>query len=416
MAHKVGDRILDTFTTTGTGNITVSGTAQAGHLTLSDVLGANGDTGDFVLAGGTQWEIVRLTRVSANEYSRGTPYNSSTGSAINFSAGTKEVWGDISAFFAHHLNTVEITVTSAATCDIGAVHGSRILIDGNTGPITSLGTSAHRVRYVRFNNTPQINHHATSLILPTAANITAASGDTAIFCSDASGNWRCHIYQRASGAPLVSASAASESAAGIVELATTAEAEAGSDTARAVTPAGLKAAIAGEHTVNLLAAGMVSRTTNGATAYSTEKATNDVMVKGYEFSASTEQAIQIAFPLPKGYNSSAGMVVKFYWTTSATAGTGNVIWGIRSRYSRNDDAIDQAFGTAVEVTDGFLADGDTHITGETSAMTPGGTYAAECMCRFEVYRKAADGSDTYNQTAILEAVMISLPIAEMTDD
>jgi hypothetical protein len=173
---------------------------------------------------------------------------------------------------------------------------------------------------------------------------------------------------------------------------------------------------AGEHTVNLLASGMVARTTNGPSAYSAEKATNDVMVSGYGFDAATEEAIQIMIPLPKGFNSGGSIIAKFYWSSAATAGTGDVVWGIRLRYSRNDDAIDQAFGTGQTVTDSFIADGDTHVTSETSAITPGGTYAAECVLVAEVYRSAAAGGDTYTQDALLLACMISLPYSVNSDD
>lgn len=93
MAHRYGDRVKDTTTTTGTGNITVSGSAPSGFRTLSAVLTGDGDTGDFVIVGGGEWEVVTLTRVSANEYSRGTPFASSNaGAAVDFSAGTKDVF------------------------------------------------------------------------------------------------------------------------------------------------------------------------------------------------------------------------------------------------------------------------------------------------------------------------------------
>jgi hypothetical protein len=59
---------------------------------------------------------------------------------------------------------------------------------------------------VRFTGTPTLTHNATSLILPTGANIVVQAGDTAQFTSDASGNWRCVWYQRASGYSLASGS------------------------------------------------------------------------------------------------------------------------------------------------------------------------------------------------------------------
>lgn len=202
MAHRVADRVEDTFTTTGTGNITVAGTAPLGKWNLAEALTSDGDTGDFVLAhtASDEFEFTRLTRVSALVYSRTTLFSSSTGSAINFSAGTKEVFGDIGAFFSHHLNTVEISVASATTCDIGAVLSSRVAVTGTT-TITSFGTSTYRIRYVRFTGALTLTHNATTLYLPGEANITTAAGDTAIFTSDGSGNWKCHSYQLAATAP-----------------------------------------------------------------------------------------------------------------------------------------------------------------------------------------------------------------------
>lgn len=201
MAHRIGDRILETTTSTSTGNITVAG-AVSGYATLDSICTTNGDTIDAVIAGGTQWEYTRLTRVSAGVYSRATPYSSSTGSAINFSAGTKEVWGDVGAFFLEHLNTVEISVASAGTCDIGAVKGLNVEITGTT-TITSFGTAANKVRFGRFSGALTLTHNATSLILPGATNITTAAGDTFIAKSNASGNWRVVNYTKADGTPLV---------------------------------------------------------------------------------------------------------------------------------------------------------------------------------------------------------------------
>lgn len=190
MPHKIGDRVLETTTTTGTGNITVAG-AVSNYQTLAALCTSNGDTIDAVIAGGTQWEYTRLTRVSATVFSRATPYSSSTGSAIDFAAGTKEVWGDVGAFFAELLNTVEIAVASASTCDIGAVKGVCIEITGTT-TITSFGTSAHKLRFIRFSGALTLTHNVTSLILPGGNNITTAAGLTLVARSDGSGNWRVY--------------------------------------------------------------------------------------------------------------------------------------------------------------------------------------------------------------------------------
>lgn len=90
----------------------------------------------------------------------------------------------------------EEDVASASTCDIGAAKSEWVRITGTT-TITSLGTKANRVRYVRFADALTLTHNGTSLILPNAANITTAAGDLALLKSDGSGNWRLYNYQRA---------------------------------------------------------------------------------------------------------------------------------------------------------------------------------------------------------------------------
>lgn len=85
-------------------------------------------------------------------------------------------------------------IASAATTDIGAATGNYVDITGTT-TITALGTiQAGTRRIVRFTGALTLTHNATSLILPTGANITTTAGDTAEFVSLGSGNWRCVQY------------------------------------------------------------------------------------------------------------------------------------------------------------------------------------------------------------------------------
>jgi len=94
-------------------------------------------------------------------------------------------------------------VASATTTDIGAVAGNFVFITGTT-TITGLGTvAAGTKRVVKFVGILILTQNATSLILPTAANITTAADDRAEFISLGSGNWICTKYTRASGQPLV---------------------------------------------------------------------------------------------------------------------------------------------------------------------------------------------------------------------
>lgn len=161
----------------------------------------------------------------------------------------------------------------------------------------------------------------------------------------------------------------------------------------------------GVQSVPILAAAMTSRTTNGAASGTTETTTNKVMLATLDFDQSTEEYAQFMFPMPKSWNEST-VTAQFIWT--ASSGTGDVIWGIQGVAISNDDALDAAFGTAQEVTDTLLATGDQHTTSFTSAVTIGGTPAEGDLVCFQVYRKAANGSDTLDADAKLIGLRLNI--------
>ena len=85
-------------------------------------------------------------------------------------------------------------IISAATTDIGAATGEFVNVTGTT-TITALGTiGAGVVREVVFTGALILTHNASSLILPTAVNITTVAGDVGRFRSLGSGNWKCTFY------------------------------------------------------------------------------------------------------------------------------------------------------------------------------------------------------------------------------
>ncbi len=127
-------------------------------------------------------------------------------------------WTDWNAL----LSAAEAGIASASSCDIGAAGALFLQVTGTT-TITSFGAVANRLRFLRFAGALTLTHNATSLVLPGGASIVTAAGDTAVFASDASGNWRCRGYSRADGqsvaAALSVASLLTSGAAGIAAAA-----------------------------------------------------------------------------------------------------------------------------------------------------------------------------------------------------
>lgn len=92
MTFKYGERIQETTTSTGTGDLVLAGVADASFQAFSAFF-SNGDTTDIAIFGGGQYEVCRATyNTGANSVTRGTVYASSNGgAAVNFSAGSKTV-------------------------------------------------------------------------------------------------------------------------------------------------------------------------------------------------------------------------------------------------------------------------------------------------------------------------------------
>jgi hypothetical protein len=151
----------------------------------------------------------------------------------------------------------------------------------------------------------------------------------------------------------------------------------------------------------------IPRTTNGCGINSLESTTNRVNYDVLEFDPAVVEYAQAMVTLPNNWN--AGTVTaKFHWT--AASGSGDVVWQLSGRAYANDDAIDQATGTAQSATDTLTAANDLDISPATSAITLAGTAANGNPVVFELSRNATAGGDTLAVDARLIGVEISYTI------
>ena len=82
------------------------------------------------------------------------------------------------------------------------------------------------------------------------------------------------------------------------------------------------------------------------------------------------------------------------------------MWGCQARAYADSDAIDQAFGGAIEVTDANNATYDENVSAATGAITIGGVPAAGQWVQFQVYRLGS-GADNLAASACLIEVIIT---------
>lgn len=153
------------------------------------------DTGDtYSWKAGTGWIKVNsgsFTAASTTEQLTGT--DTAKGSTPDSVAALWEQGAD---------------VASAGTTSLG--EGGYFSVTGTT-TITDIDFAtdkAGRAAWVKFVGILTLTHNASTLILPTGANITTTAGDTACFVSEGSDVVRCVAYNRASGAALASTAGA----------------------------------------------------------------------------------------------------------------------------------------------------------------------------------------------------------------
>ena len=97
MAYVLEDRVKETTTSTGTGNLSLAG-AASGFRAFSEIM-ANNDTCDVCIEVGAEWEICEGTWQTGGILVRGAVIASSNaGAAVNFSAGSKNVFMTFPAY------------------------------------------------------------------------------------------------------------------------------------------------------------------------------------------------------------------------------------------------------------------------------------------------------------------------------
>ena len=163
--------------------------------------------------------------------------------------------------------------------------------------------------------------------------------------------------------------------------------------------------IAGTETIFVPSSAMYGSTTNGADPQQVETTALRPDLKVLDFDAGTAEYAQFAIAMPKSWNLGT-VTFQAFWAPGNT-NTGNCIWGLQGVSVANDATADVVFGTAQEVTDaGGGAVEDVLVTSTSSAITIAGTPADDYYTFFQVYRDAADGSDTFTGDARLLGIKL----------
>ena len=189
MAFITADRVKDTSTTTGTGNITVSGGAPFGYRTFSTVLSV-GDTFYYCVngQGSSEWEVGLGTYLSVNTFARTTVLASSaSGSAVSFSSGTKNVFITLPANKTLQLDAAASPTAGAILYGTGSMLAYTAV--GTSGQfLQSTGSGAPTWAPIGSVGTSISNGTSSVAIASSNGSIIAATNGTTAFTVDTSQN------------------------------------------------------------------------------------------------------------------------------------------------------------------------------------------------------------------------------------
>ncbi len=404
----LANRVQEYTSTAGTGTLDLSGATGTDKRTFVTGFG-NGGTARYKIenADGTAWEIGIgvVTQGTPDTLTRATVIASTnSNAAVNFGVGTKTVTVSTDAdALRFGPGVLPVAGGSANARTIAHAPAKTALVDGE--------------KFWFINGAAPNVGAATLNVDSTGAKSVLRPNGGALQDSDMPATTLIGVVRRTAGdcfwlldIPVV---AATSSGAGIVELATDAEAQTGTDADRAVTPHALAAAAAyqGRQAIPIQGTSILPRATNGAAFGSTETSSSKVMLAGLDFDASTIEYGQFACRMPKSWNEGTVTAV-FVWEHGSTTTNFKVSWGLQAVALSDGDAGDTAFGTAQYANDTGGTTGTIYISPETSAITIAGSPAAEDWVVFQVLRKADDGT---NDTLAIDARLLGVTLYIVTD-
>lgn len=192
MAFVVADRVRETSTTTGTGTFTLAG-AVIGYQSFGSAIGS-GNTTYYAISnpGVNEWEV-GIGTVGSGTLARTTVLASSTGVAVDFTAGSKDVFVTYPAEGAVFADNA-ITLTNKT-------------ISGSSNTLTNIGNSSLTNSAVTIGSTSvSLGATATSLSGLTSVSATTFTGalsgnaTTATTATNLAGGIASQIpYQSATG-------------------------------------------------------------------------------------------------------------------------------------------------------------------------------------------------------------------------
>lgn len=161
----------------------------------------------------------------------------------------------------------------------------------------------------------------------------------------------------------------------------------------------------GKETIWVPVTAMYPNTTDGCAFATQVELSNGPEIKVMDFDPSSVEHAQFTVAFPKSWNEGT-VTYRVYFTVTGT-NTGDVIWGMNALAVADNDPLDTAFGSAVQVTKAHSGtSNDLDVSDESSAITIAGSPSVNEQVYFQLYRNASDAGDTQTGDARLLGVQI----------
>lgn len=166
--------------------------------------------------------------------------------------------------------------------------------------------------------------------------------------------------------------------------------------------------VSGPGQLIISAAAVWASLTNGASAISQiEMPTNRINTFVADFLQSVQSYVEVSFPIPSSYNGGNLVCNNFEWLANS-ASNNSVVWGIQARLYGDNSALDQAYGTPVEVTDANNGTNVVNKSAASAAFAPAGNLAGANWLQLRIYRLGS-GADTLAATARFLGCPVTFP-------
>ncbi len=172
----------------------------------------------------------------------------------------------------------------------------------------------------------------------------------------------------------------------------------------------------GQHTIWFGGGSGRPETTAGPIFTEVEQSTDEFMLVGFAFDASSPESLQVSWQAPKSYDDGT-FILQYIWAHTTTTVNFGVSWEAKAVSLGNGESADATFGSEVNTDDtgGSTSGYKLYISPESTAITATGA-AAEELITIKITRDVADGADTLAVDAVLLGIRVHYTTNANTDD